>query len=88
MDVARHEGNAARRGESDYDIFSTTIQPPYSLLKIRRVVQGFHINVFFGDYIEAAYPFMERDPAVNVGINPIVTFEKEKRRLNMKRNLV
>ena len=27
---------------------------------------GLRINVLFGDYIEAAYPLMERDPAVNV----------------------
>jgi hypothetical protein len=24
--------------------------------------QGLRVNVWFGDYIEAAYPFMERDP--------------------------
>jgi hypothetical protein len=32
--------NTTARGESDAGVFSTTVQPPHSLLKIRRFVQS------------------------------------------------
>ena len=28
-------------------------------------LKGLYVNIWFGDYIEAAYPYMERDPIVN-----------------------
>ena len=41
---------------------ASVISPRDGAAEVSAAKQGLRVNVWFGDYIEAAYPFMERDP--------------------------